>query len=1223
MSTARTAPAVPWSKVEQSRLVLAGTAAIVSTVLIIWLLLAPRFAPKPGPSRFFAAALAAPEALPGASSAMAEDGRGLVSDAKAGADGRELGNALAELVKREGNDPVVIYLAAVGVSAPDDAERNRVFLMTIDGPNGSKTSMVPATELLGKLQGKKGPPKLLILDAGRVGSDRELGVFGNGFLAQLPRVLSRDGNLVVLTSCAPGQVSWTADPGDRSIFARYVAEGLSGKAAGRLGRVTASSLHQYVLAGVSRWAEKNRDGAIQTPMLLGNESLGGMSLARRKPITNPAAPVEKIASCREKLKPHWEARAALARRSPSHHAPLAWRRYQDALLRAERLFRAHDFEGADKALGAARDLKTQVERLAPGPALPRPHALALLSASNADGQAASYRQAMNQALSGMPDTAGEPVPPPIARPGEPPAAEAVAKPKTAAPKEKTESPAPAVEAVSRRATALDGLTGGVPDGPPTFVEGQTPLWYASFVAIGGETEPLKRVRTELLHRAAEVRVRAEQVAADPRSAFRVRDLMDLGDAHRRTAQDRLFAGEEAAILRAKADLERASQEYEHAAEVASRYSKAADLVERLQDELPYYGEWQVHQRDGSDDSFQAFLADAAELSKLVDGAPAKGEDAAARLGRLKALTDALEPLHRQLINDFQSAVDRATAKLSSQGWRDLDALLRVPMIAAEDRLILLDNLASPDRSPALDFDPAAPSQGLNADPDPAFWKRARGLARLEAGLLSLAGTDATELFERAAQGWKAHETNPEAAFDAFDRFSARVRALRTRAAAAVRGETGAADRSIEDVRVERLAADRGARALPASALANLSADPTRRLDEFRLHALLVWHAQRLDDDFSPSLAQRLLGDAWQFAITKDLSEESERAGRLADAGITVKGQDARTDLELQRELPLLVSAEPEVPPGEAVLLLAHHPETLVEASVKDGGSLIPVPTPTGRPEARTLLIVDHSRRAAANRFVGPAVFFRGREFAAQKVALPDQVRLVKVEVRQHKRYGKYPDVFVINNGKGFLHSATTLDYKIVVTNLTDKPINVLINDTLEGLPPSNDHPIRLGARQSDETVWDTVRPNDLSDDKPKVLTVTVVEDGADGRPLCKPLLVPFRKVHPKEFMKAGPGIDADVFTLIVTHERGPDPVPLPVLTSVTVEPAEAFREIGNSIKKIERGDGATFRFQILKPVKKVKWTLNADATEKVAAGEFVLFDDVPKEEPPIGDVPKP
>src|SRR5438105_1669041 len=61
-------------------------------------------------------------------------------------------------------------------------------------------------------------PALLILDAVPVGSDRDLAVFGNGFVARLASWVKDDRNVVVLCSCAPGQVSWTAEGQRCSVF---------------------------------------------------------------------------------------------------------------------------------------------------------------------------------------------------------------------------------------------------------------------------------------------------------------------------------------------------------------------------------------------------------------------------------------------------------------------------------------------------------------------------------------------------------------------------------------------------------------------------------------------------------------------------------------------------------------------------------------------------------------------------------------------------------------------------------------------------------------------------------------------------------------------------------------------------------------------------------------------------------------------------------------------
>src|SRR5207249_1293955 len=62
---------------------------------------------------------------------------------------------------------------------------------------------------------------LLILDAGQVGSDRNLGVFANGFSWRLKEAVAarRPRNLAILTACAPGQVCWASEFDGYSVFA--------------------------------------------------------------------------------------------------------------------------------------------------------------------------------------------------------------------------------------------------------------------------------------------------------------------------------------------------------------------------------------------------------------------------------------------------------------------------------------------------------------------------------------------------------------------------------------------------------------------------------------------------------------------------------------------------------------------------------------------------------------------------------------------------------------------------------------------------------------------------------------------------------------------------------------------------------------------------------------------------------------------------------------------
>ena len=146
------------------------------------------------------------------------------------------------------------------------------------------------------------------------------------------------------------------------------------------------------------------------------------------------------------------------------------------------------------------------------------------------------------------------------------------------------------------------------------------------------------------------------------------------------------------------------------------------------------------------------------------------------------------------------------------------------------------------------------------------------------------------------------------------------------------------------------------------------------------------------------------------------------------------------------EAAVLVSGEPALPPDGVVTGLGRArrgPHRIGPARLADRLRLDPR---RGGRRARPLVLV-------------PEVFFRGRRFASEGVALPDQEKLVKVELRQARTTAKingklyqFPDQFLINPGKGFLRTRDALDYKLLLTNLTSRRLNAYVTYSLEGLP---------------------------------------------------------------------------------------------------------------------------------------------------------------------------
>ena len=211
-------------------------------------------------------------------------------------------------------------------------------------------------------------PKLILWDAGQIGSDRNLGVYANGFIHELKKALEKTPNkLAILCSCAPGQTSWASEFDGRSVFGYYVEMGLSGKAVGFDGRsngLTVEALSRYVRSQVAAWAKTNRQ-AEQTPELIGdlsmNFALPRASRAKSRPSAAP--PAGEVAESEDekrilaRLEQAWTRLDELRKRKPYRAAPLRWQRLRETLLHAERLFRGGDFREAENVLGGLPGLE--------------------------------------------------------------------------------------------------------------------------------------------------------------------------------------------------------------------------------------------------------------------------------------------------------------------------------------------------------------------------------------------------------------------------------------------------------------------------------------------------------------------------------------------------------------------------------------------------------------------------------------------------------------------------------------------------------------------------------------------------------------------------------------------------------------------------------------------------------------------------------------------------
>ncbi len=276
----------------------------------------------------------------------------------------------------------VVYVSGQGVLGPEGQVE---ILMADTNPTDPKTRITLST-ILEALNECPSGRKLLILDIAHGFADTRIGSPSADVASAIPSEIEAANvrNLLVLTSCRPGQVTHRSEALGQSIFGHYVKQGLSGWANGfgtagkRDGRVSAKELAVFVTARVDRWSRQNRSTR-QTPQLLGDGADFDLR-AFEKPKEPPeeAPKVSEESKYPKWLEDRWKTVAKLYESGTYRRAPYTFRYLRAMILRAERLWRA----GVDasriqeREIGlfdkAAQGLDEQTQL-----SLPRLHSLAL------------------------------------------------------------------------------------------------------------------------------------------------------------------------------------------------------------------------------------------------------------------------------------------------------------------------------------------------------------------------------------------------------------------------------------------------------------------------------------------------------------------------------------------------------------------------------------------------------------------------------------------------------------------------------------------------------------------------------------------------------------------------------------------------------------------------------------------------------------------------------
>jgi len=147
-------------------------------------------------------------------------------------------------------------------------------------------------------------------------------------------------------------------------------------------------------------------------------------------------------------------------------------------------------------------------------------------------------------------------------------------------------PSPA-RANPRQGSASVALVAKADDFRPQYVEAQVLIWADTFAKRDPASSAFKGPRGDLLGDVLRTRRLAEKAAAsDERIGRWITPLVEAGDAHRRRAQDGLFAGDTRQFPNLAHLLDQARERDRQALEVGDHASQALDLVEQIEAEAP-------------------------------------------------------------------------------------------------------------------------------------------------------------------------------------------------------------------------------------------------------------------------------------------------------------------------------------------------------------------------------------------------------------------------------------------------------------------------------------------------------------------------------------------------------------------------------------------------------------------------------------------------------------
>lgn len=177
-----------------------------------------------------------------------------------------------------GGGTVFFYYSGHG--APDLASRE-AYLVPVDGmPEDLADTAIPLKQLYAKLTALNARDVIVTLDScfSGLGGRSVIASGARPLVTQMDVNAGRRAKITVLAASGPNQISGPLNSEGHGIFTYYLLKGLNGAALDGQGRVTMSSLYQYLRPEVEDAARMEKRS--QTPQLMTN---GNVSLILRPP----------------------------------------------------------------------------------------------------------------------------------------------------------------------------------------------------------------------------------------------------------------------------------------------------------------------------------------------------------------------------------------------------------------------------------------------------------------------------------------------------------------------------------------------------------------------------------------------------------------------------------------------------------------------------------------------------------------------------------------------------------------------------------------------------------------------------------------------------------------------------------------------------------------------------------------------------------------------------